>query len=128
MARAAPISCRMRRASSARSRLCAPRRAEYHAWAARGGEPTDQGYATVAVLVTGVGYIGAALAARLLRAGERVVALDNGFATDLAAVAQLADLGDFELVRGSVTIARDVARAFARGPFDVAYHLAARAS
>ncbi|HLH24488.1 MAG TPA: NAD(P)-dependent oxidoreductase [Chloroflexota bacterium] len=82
----------------------------------------------MAVLVTGVGYIGAALAARLLRAGERVVALDNGFATDLTAVAGLAELGDFELVRGSVTAPRAVARAFARGPFAVVYHLAAQAS
>jgi UDP-glucuronate 4-epimerase len=82
----------------------------------------------LAVLVTGVGYIGAALAARLLRAGERVVGLDNGFATDLATVAQLAELGDFELVRGSVASPRAVARAFARGPFAVVYHLAAQAS
>jgi UDP-glucose 4-epimerase len=82
----------------------------------------------VAVLVTGVGYMGAALAARLLRAGERVVALDNGFATDLSAVAGLAELGDFELVQGSVTSPRAVARAFALGPFDVVFHLAAQAS
>lgn len=82
----------------------------------------------MAVLVAGVGYIGAALAARLLRDGERVVALDNGFSTDLAAVGKLAGLGDFHLVQGSVTSARSVRRAFARGPFEVVYHLAAQAS
>jgi len=82
----------------------------------------------VAVLITGAGYVGAALAARLLRAGERVVALDNGFATDRAAVAQLAELGDFTLCAGSVASPRAVARAFACGPFDVVYHLAAQAS
>jgi nucleoside-diphosphate-sugar epimerase len=82
----------------------------------------------LAVLVTGVGYLGAALAARLLDAGERVVALDNGFSTDLAAVARLAESGDFELVQGSVTSPRAVARAFSRGPFTVVYHLAAQAS
>lgn len=82
----------------------------------------------MAVLVTGVGYLGAALAARLLRAGERVVGLDNGFATDPAAVERLHALGDFTLVRGSVTAPRAVARAFGLGPFDVVYHLAAQAS
>jgi UDP-glucose 4-epimerase len=82
----------------------------------------------LAVLVAGVGYIGAALAASLLRAGERVVALDNGFSTDLAAVAALAREGDFHLVRGSVTMTRDVGRAFGSGPFEVVYYLAAQAS
>jgi UDP-glucose 4-epimerase len=82
----------------------------------------------LAVLVAGVGYIGAALAASLLRAGERVVALDNGFSTDFAAVAALAREGDFHLVRGSVTETRDVSRALRRGPFEVVYYLAAQAS
>lgn len=79
-------------------------------------------------LVAGVGYIGAALAAALLRAGERVVGLDNGFATDVAAVYELAALGDFRLVEASTTSARGVARAFVNGPFDVLYVLAAQAS
>ena len=82
----------------------------------------------MAVLVAGVGYIGAALAASLLRAGERVVALDNGFSTDLDAIRRLADYGDFQLVKGSVTSKRSVRQAFARGPFSVVYHLAAQAS
>jgi nucleoside-diphosphate-sugar epimerase len=82
----------------------------------------------LAVLVTGVGYLGAALVARLLRAGERVVGLDNGFATDLTAVARLDELGDFQLIEGSVTSPRVVAQVFARGPFAVVYHLAAQAS
>jgi nucleoside-diphosphate-sugar epimerase len=82
----------------------------------------------VAVLVVGVGYIGAALTASLLRDGQRVIGLDNGFATDLGALRQLSRLGDFRLVTGSVTSARCVARAFARERIDTVYLLAAQAS
>lgn len=82
----------------------------------------------MAVLIAGVGYIGAALAASLLRQGEQVVGLDNGFATDRAALARLGPPGAFELVEGSVVSPRAVARAFARGPFTAVYGLAAQAS
>jgi len=82
----------------------------------------------VAVVVAGLGYIGAALAEELLRAGERVVGIDNGFATDRAALARLAERPAFRLVEGSVTAARTVARAFAAEPIDVVYQLAAQAS
>jgi nucleoside-diphosphate-sugar epimerase len=82
----------------------------------------------VAVLVVGVGYIGAALTASILRDGQRVVGLDNGFATDLGALRHLSQLGDFRLVTGSVTSARCVARAFARERVDTVYLLAAQAS
>ncbi len=84
--------------------------------------------ARVAVLVVGAGYVGAALASSLLRLGERVVGLDNGFSTDLAALARLGGDGDFELVHGSVTSPRAVGQAFARGPFAIVFHLAAQAS
>ncbi|HZU04498.1 MAG TPA: SDR family oxidoreductase [Chloroflexota bacterium] len=82
----------------------------------------------MAVLVAGVGYIGAALTADLLRAGERVVGLDNGFATDPTVLGALARQGKFSLVEGSIASPRHVARAFARGPFSVVYLLAAQAS
>jgi nucleoside-diphosphate-sugar epimerase len=82
----------------------------------------------VAILVAGLGYIGAALAEDLLRAGERVVGIDNGFATDRAALARLAEQSGFRLVEGSVTAARTVARAFVREPIEVVYQLAAQAS
>ena len=64
------------------------------------------------VLVIGAGYIGAALIAACLRAGDRVVALENGFATDLSAVAGLGALGDFTLVRGDVRDREAVDAAF----------------
>jgi nucleoside-diphosphate-sugar epimerase len=86
------------------------------------------GILAVAILVAGLGYIGAALAENLLRAGERVVGIDNGFATDRAALARLAEHPAFRLVEGSVTAPRTVARAFAREPIEVVYQLAAQAS
>lgn len=81
------------------------------------------------VLVVGAGYIGAALIAACLRAGERVVALENGFATDLNAVAGLGALGDFTLVRGDVRDREAVDAAF-RSADEVTsvYLLAAQAS
>jgi len=82
----------------------------------------------VAVLVTGVGYIGAALVASLLATGERVVGLDNGFATDGSALAELTRSGEFCLIDGSVSSPRSVARAFAQEPIRTVYHAAAQAS
>ena len=82
----------------------------------------------MAILVAGLGYIGAALAERLLRAGERVVGIDNGFATDRPVLARLAEHPAFRLVEGSVTSPRTIARAFARQPIEVVYQLAAQAS
>ena len=82
----------------------------------------------MAVLLTGVGYIGAALAQALLRDGARVVAIDNGFATDRRALVALAASERFWLIEGSVSAPRVVARAFAAEPIDTVYHLAAQAS
>jgi nucleoside-diphosphate-sugar epimerase len=89
----------------------------------------------VTALITGIGYIGAALAEALLAAGERVVGLENGFSTVPAAVTRLAKHPRFTLVRGSINSTRSIERAFVaatdpdgdrRGP--VVYHLAAQAS
>lgn len=95
-------------------------------------------------LITGVGYIGAALADALLADGQLVVGLENGFSTVPAAVNALARRPGFVLVRGSVNSARSIDRAFqaartlagaagtagadAAGGVDVVYHLAAQAS
>jgi nucleoside-diphosphate-sugar epimerase len=81
----------------------------------------------VTVLVTGIGYIGAALAAALLARGERVVGLDNRFSTDDAALAALAAAG-LVLVEGDVADPAAVEAAFAHGPFAAVYHFAAQAS
>ena len=81
------------------------------------------------VLVLGVGYVGSALVAHLLRQGERVVALDNFFSTDEPAVRGLAGPDRLEIVRGSVADSAAVEAAFAaaRG-IEVVYNLAAQSS
>jgi len=81
-------------------------------------------------LITGIGYIGAALAEALLADGQTVVGLENGFSTVPAAVARLAKRPGFHLMRGSINSARSVERACgaAAGALDVVYHLAAQAS
>jgi UDP-glucuronate 4-epimerase len=81
----------------------------------------------VTVLVTGIGYMGAALAAALLERGERVIGLDNRFSTDDAALDALAAAG-LVLVEGDVADPATVEAAFAHGPFTVVYHFAAQAS
>jgi nucleoside-diphosphate-sugar epimerase len=84
----------------------------------------------VVSLITGIGYIGAALAEALLANGEHVVGLENGFSTDPAVVTRLAKDPRLTLVRGSINSARSIERAFqaAGGPVDAVYHLAAQAS
>jgi UDP-glucose 4-epimerase len=103
----------------------------------------------VAALITGIGYIGAALAEALLADGQTVVGLENGFSTVPAVVARLARHSRFRLVRGSINSARSIERAFqlasdesagaapgegvtdagsAGAGLDLVYHLAAQAS
>lgn len=80
----------------------------------------------MAILLTGVGYIGAELLRRLLERGERVVGLDNFYSTPRGAVA---GRGDFELLEGDVADRVDVERAFDRAPgCGLVYHLAAQPS
>ena len=87
----------------------------------------------MAALVTGLGYIGTALASALLERGEVVVGLENGFSTAPEAVRCLAARPGFRLVRGSVNSARAIERAFSQaeieaGGVETVYHLAAQAS
>lgn len=81
----------------------------------------------MAVLITGIGYMGAALAETLLVRGERVVALDNRFSTDERAIERLVAAG-LEFVAGDVAETADVEAAFVRAPIDTVYHFAAQAS
>lgn len=81
----------------------------------------------MATLVTGIGYMGTALAAALLGRGERVVGFDNRFSTDDRAIAALVKAG-LEFVEGDVADPDAVEAAFARGPFARVYHFAAQAS
>src|SRR5215217_6310312 len=84
--------------------------------------------------MTGIGYIGAALAEALLADGQHVVGLENGFSTVPAVVARLARQRRFTLVRGSINSEQTLERAFqaagadAGGGLDAVYHLAAQAS
>lgn len=83
-------------------------------------------------LITGVGYIGSALARTLLDQGETVLGLENGFSTRPSPPRRLADDAGWRLVRGSVNSAGSIDRAFAvagRGErIETVYHLAAQAS
>ena len=81
------------------------------------------------VLVLGAGYIGAALIASHLQSGDRVVAMDNGFATDWDAIERLMDGGPAKLVRGDIRDACSVASVISDAwPVRVVYLLAAQAS
>ena len=90
----------------------------------------------MAVLITGLGYIGVALARALLDRGEMVVGLENGFSTVPGALRGLATDSEtrFRLVRGSVNSPRSIERAFSvaaaggSAGVDTVYHLAAQAS
>ena len=81
----------------------------------------------MATLVTGLGYIGAALAARLLVEGEEVVGLENFFSTPRAPIAPLLARG-LRLVEGSVTDASAVDAALRVAEIRSVFHLAAQAS
>ena len=87
----------------------------------------DGGSALVS-LIAGIGYIGARFAEHLLARGEMVVGVDNLFASDPLAIEQLSRNPSFRFVRGSVLSPATLARAFAFGPFDTVYDLAAQSS
>ncbi len=81
----------------------------------------------MASLVTGIGYMGAALVEALLARGERVIGLENHFSTDDTVITNLRAAG-LTLVEGDVADPAAVAAAFAHGPIDTVYHFAAQAS
>jgi nucleoside-diphosphate-sugar epimerase len=84
----------------------------------------------VAALLTGVGYIGAALLHRLTEGEPTIVALDNYYCTSKEAV-EAALPANTVMIEGDVANKDDVARAFDRVPRDeplVVYHLAAQPS
>jgi UDP-glucuronate 4-epimerase len=82
----------------------------------------------VAVLITGLGYIGTALARMLLDRGETVVGLENGFSSVSGSVRQLGRQPRFHLVRGSINRTSSIERALDMAPIETVYHLAAQAS
>jgi nucleoside-diphosphate-sugar epimerase len=82
----------------------------------------------VAVLVCGVGYIGAALAGHLLGAGQAVVGLDNLFSTDRGAIDALVERDGLRFVQGDVAESADVAAALDAADVSTVYLLAAQSS
>jgi nucleoside-diphosphate-sugar epimerase len=82
----------------------------------------------MAILVTGLGYIGSALAHRLLANGEHVVGLENFFSTPRSIVPLLSAAGDFTVVVGSIDDRDCLERAFAAAEITAVVHLAAQAS
>lgn len=83
----------------------------------------------MAILVTGVGYIGAKLIDELLSRGERVVAIDNLFSTDRRAIENLRKRERLTFVQGSVNSQSTLSAAFSADPeISVVYSLAAQSS
>ncbi len=82
----------------------------------------------MATLITGLGYIGSALAVRLLAEGNKVVALENFFSTPPEALRTLANRPDLTLIEGSLTDPAALARAFATADVETVFHLASQAS
>lgn len=85
----------------------------------------------MAVIITGVGYIGSALLQRVLDSGEEVVGLDNAYSTSTEDLLWLNRDSSFTLLQGDVAERDDVKRAFdaiiSDEPITV-YHLAAQPS
>ncbi len=95
--------------------------------------PTPSVASASPVLVTGVaGFIGSHVSEALLRAGHRVVGIDD-FDDYYDPVIKRSNLRAserdprFELIQGDVRDDASLARAFERGPFSAIIHLAARA-
>jgi UDP-glucuronate 4-epimerase len=82
----------------------------------------------VATLVTGLGYIGAALAQRLLAAGEEVIGVENFFSTPRRPIARLAECDRLRLIEGSIADPATFERAFAGTRIETVFHLAGQSS
>lgn len=82
----------------------------------------------MAVLVCGVGYIGAALAGELLAVGEQVIGFDDLSSTDRRAIHALERHGAFQLVEGDLADPESMARAFDAVPIETAFLLAGQSS
>lgn len=82
----------------------------------------------MAVLITGLGYIGSALAGSLLPDNKWVIGVENYFSTPAHVVKALGVYKRFVLIEGSVTDPDTIERAFSQMPIDAVFHLAAQAS
>ena len=82
----------------------------------------------MAILITGLGYIGARLAEDLLAAGEEVVAVENFFCTPRRALRPLLDRPGLHLVEGSINRSATLRRALSGRNARAVVHLAAQPS
>ncbi len=82
----------------------------------------------MAVLVAGVGYIGAKLVEDLLARGEEVMAIDNFFSTSRRAIERFCQHERFTFIKGNITDSRALSSAFSVAPISTVYALAAQAS
>lgn len=79
-------------------------------------------------LVAGIGYIGSMVAEDLLTRGERVIAVDNFFATERQVVTDLSRKGTFDFVKGSVHSRETIEKCLSQSKVDTIFWLAAQAS
>ncbi len=79
-------------------------------------------------LITGLGYVGATLAQRLLQRGERVVGVESFFSTPRLPIERLQRDAGLMLIEGSIANQAMLVRAFGEADIDTVFHLAAQAS
>jgi UDP-glucuronate 4-epimerase len=87
-----------------------------------------RGECGLAILITGLGYIGARLAADLLASGQRVVALENFFCTSRQSLRRLRAQPGLTLIEGSINQPASLRRAFGEQRVEAVVHLAAQPS
>ena len=92
-------------------------------WLARGeqekaagcrGDALSYKRGEMTALVAGIGYIGSMVAENLLSRGDRVIAIDNFFATERQVVADLSAKGNLDFVEGNVNSRETIERALRR--------------
>ena len=82
----------------------------------------------VACLITGLGYIGSALAQRLLQQGEQVIGIENFFSTPRSHIERLQRDAGLQIIEGSVANQATLVRAFQEADIDAVFHLAGQVS
>src|SRR5947199_2334809 len=82
----------------------------------------------VACLITGLGYVGSALAQRLLQQGEQVIGIENFFSTPRSHIERLQRDAGLQIIEGSVANQATLVRAFQEADIDAVFHLAGQAS
>ncbi|HEY3115432.1 MAG TPA: NAD(P)-dependent oxidoreductase [Chloroflexota bacterium] len=79
-------------------------------------------------LITGLGYVGSAIAQRLLQQGEHVIGIENFFSTPRSHIERLQRDAGLQVIEGSVANQVTLVRAFEDVEIDTVFHLAGQAS